>query len=429
MIRNLAEDLGLNLIELNFEKRPELKSLFDSNNPQEILMQITAYTGKRGELSRSLLFLDEIQVAPSLLASLRWFAEELPSLAVVAAGSLLDFTLAQSEYSMPVGRIGYMYVEPLSFEEFLMAMGEDALKEYLDGVSLNSCIPQPIHTKLMDYVKEYMIVGGMPSSVVSWKNNKDLSRISQIHYDLLTTYRDDFAKYRGRLPIERLQEVIQAIPRMLGQKFVFSHVNPSVQASSVKQALDLLSQARLCHYVSLSAASGLPLGAEVNEKFFKTVFLDCGLCCASLGLTLPFLSSARELTLVNNGGMAEQVVGQLLRTIFPPFVPPELYYWQRAKKGAQAEIDYVMQYENYIIPIEVKAGVGGSLKSLHQFMKEKKYTIAVRVNSDVPSLAFIEVKDELQESSISYQLMSIPFYLIEQLPRLLALAFKRSYEK
>ncbi|VHO03483.1 DUF4143 domain-containing protein [Candidatus Rhabdochlamydia sp. T3358] len=195
-------------------------------------------------------------------------------------------------------------------------------------------------------------------------------------------------------------------------------VNSQISTAPLKQALDLLSKARVCHRIIATSANGLPLGAEADEKFSKVIMLDCGLCGASLGLSLHQLRSVSEISMINSGGMAEQLVGQLLRTISPAYIPPSLYYWQRGKKGAKAEIDYIIQHENQVIPLEVKAGTTGTLKSLHQFVKEKKKTIAIRINSDVPRLGPIHVKNPLG-SSIEYNLLSLPFYLLGQLHRLI----------
>jgi len=209
-----------------------------------------------------------------------------------------------------------------------------------------------------------------------------------------------------------------AIPKMLGQKFVFSRVNPSIQPSTMKQVLDLLSKARLCHRVSASSANGVPLKSEIKEKYFKEIFLDTGLCSMLLGLHLNQINSTNEVTLINQGSIAEQVVGQLLRTINPPYIEPELYYWLREDKGSSAEIDYIIQHRNTIIPIEVKAGSTGTLKSLHLYMGLKKLPLAVRINSDFPTKTAVNVKDR-DGSNIQYTLLSIPFYLIGQINRLL----------
>jgi|JI9StandDraft_1071089.scaffolds.fasta_scaffold11709_2 predicted AAA+ superfamily ATPase len=418
LIRNLAEIAQKQLIELNFEKQPELASLFSSNDPKEILINISASFNQKIDPLKTLLFLDEIQAAPELLSKLRWFAEDMAELPVIAAGSLLDFTLEEHEFSMPVGRIGYLYLEPLSFEEFLEASSQEGLRSYLENYTLPTVIPASIHLQLLKLLKEYLIIGGMPAAVSSWVKKNQLDAVHQIQVDLLTTYRDDFAKYSGRLTIRYLQDIMSSIPRQLGRKFVYREVNSETTIPPLKQALNLLCKARICHRIIATAANGLPLDAEANEKFIKMILLDCGLCSASLGLSLHQLTSTQDITLINSGAMAEQLVGQLLRTISPPYVSPLLYYWQREKKGAGAEIDYVIQHENQVIPIEVKAGTTGSLKSLHQFMKEKKGSVAVRVNSDLPSIGKVEVKDA-QGELIDYKLLSIPFYLVRQLHRLI----------
>jgi predicted AAA+ superfamily ATPase len=418
LVRDLASSQHKDLIEFNFEKRPDLASLFSSNDPHEILINIAALNGTQINSSKTILFLDEIQEAPQLLSKLRWFAEDMPHLPVIAAGSLLDFTLDEHAFSMPVGRISYLYLEPLSFEEFLDANSQHGLLSYLQNYQWNAKIPDAIHLQLLKLIKEYLIIGGMPAAVRNWTNKHAPDAIQQIQIDLLTTYRDDFSKYSGRLQVTRLEDIMSSVPRQLGQKFTFKHANSEVTTSSLKQALHLLCQARVCHRIVSTAANGLPLGSEINDKFFKTILLDCGLCSASLGLSLHQLISLSEISMINNGGMAEQLVGQLLRTITPAYVSPSLYYWQREKKGAESEVDYIIQHENQVIPIEVKAGTTGSLKSLHQFMSSKNKTLAVRINSDLPSICLVQVKDFLG-NLIEYRLLSIPFYLIGQLHRLI----------
>jgi hypothetical protein len=418
LIRDLAASSNRQLIELNFEKRPDLASLFTSNEPKEMMAHIAASSGKQIEPLTTILFLDEIQAAPELLAKLRWFAEDMPELAVVAAGSLLDFALAEHEFSMPVGRINYMYLEPLSFEEFLEAMGLRHLRTYLQTYPLSQAIPTALHSQLSAAIKEYLVIGGMPAAVASWATEKNLGNVHQIHIDLLTTYREDFAKYRGRLTLDRLEEVLASIPRQLGQKFVYSHANSDAGTQPLKQALDLLVKARVCHQVFATGANGVPLNAEIKEKFFKIILLDCGLALATLGLSLHQLHSISELTLVNRGSVAEQFVGQQLRILPPPFSPPCLNYWQRVEKGSNAEIDYVIQHKNIIVPIEVKAGSTGTLKSLHEFMKCKGSNLAVRINSDYPSLGPVRVKHS-EGCMVEYTLLSIPFYLLGQLHRLI----------
>lgn len=416
IIRDLAGSQNKRLIELNFEKRPDLVSLFSSNDPKEILINIAAFTGLEVNPAKTILFLDEIQEAPQLLGKLRWFAEDMHELPVVAAGSLLDFMLAKHEFNMPVGRISYLYLEPLSFEEFLDAARQSGLRDYLKNYNWNINIPNSIHSQLIKLIKEYLVIGGMPAAVSSWISRSAPEAVEQIHFDLLTTYRDDFAKYHGRLSVDRLEDIMSSIPRQLGYKFVYRNANSEVSTAPLKQALDLLCKARICNRIEATSANGLPLGAEVNEKFSKIIMLDCGLCSTSLGLSLHQLTSISEISMINAGGMAEQLVGQILRTVTPAYIPPSLYYWQRGK--GEAEVDYIIQHEHQAIPLEVKAGTTGALKSLHQFMSEKKKKVAIRVNSDIPSIFPVQVKDSYN-NLIEYRLLSIPFYLLGQLHRLI----------
>lgn len=362
--------------------------------------------------------MDEIQAAPTLLSKLRWFAEDCPQLPVVATGSLLEFVIADHTFSMPVGRISYMHLEPLSFEEFLWASGKQTLYDFLLRYDLSFDIPAAIHDQFISLFKEYLLVGGLPASVFQWTTQHSLQKINQIQHDLLATYRDDFAKYRGRIPVERLDEVMMAVPKMLGRKFVMRHVNPSIPSNTIKQALAILGKARICHRVLGCSANGVPVAAEIKATYFKEIFLDVGLCSTALGLNLNQLQIAHELILINNGSIAEQSVGQLLRTIGPPYLEPSLYYWHRKEPGSNAEMDYIIQHGNTIVPIEVKAGATGSLKSLHLFMKLKKLSVAIRINSYFPSQTPVKIKDHLGES-VEYRLISIPFYLIGQIHRLL----------
>lgn len=420
VVRKLAEESQRELIELNFEKTPAFVDFFSDNNPRNTLMFLKSFFKKEFVPNQCLLFLDEIQGAPELLAKLRWFAEEMPELPVVATGSLLDFCLHEYAHSMPVGRVTYAYLEPLSFEEFLQANGHSQLSDFLSHFNLNDIIPEPIHDMLTNLLREYFFVGGMPEAVKSWIDNRSLLGINKIHEDLLTSFRNDFAKYAKRVPHSRLDEVIQSIPNQLGEKFQYRRVNPDIQSSQVKQALEQLCMARLCQKVQDSSASGLPLAANINERIFKVIFLDIGLASSLLGLTFHENIVNKTSRLINEGGLAEQFIGQTLKTLIPFYSEPRLYYWVREEKTSSAEIDFLIAHHEKIIPIEVKAGSTGRLKSLHLFMALRDLSIAVRFNSDKPSITLINTKSAIQKNA-SYRLLSLPLYLANQLVRLLEL--------
>jgi len=412
-VRELAKITGRQLIEINFEKHINIASLFSSNDPKKIVANLEARFSISIDTNQAILFLDEIQSEPDMLAKLRWFAEDMPQLAVVAAGSLLDFLLDEHQFSMPVGRITYMYMNPLSFDEFLVMTDHHPLMDYLKQYSFGDEFPESIHDQLMDLFREYVLIGGMPAAVYAWKQERSLMAAQQIHLDLLSSYRDDFSKYAGKMSVSRLDDILLAVPRLLGRKFVYSHVNKDVKSSALKQSLDLLVKARVCQKVQASAANGVPLLSEVNPKNTKVVFLDVGLLASQLGLALHELRLQEDINLVNNGAISEQVVGQLLQTIEPFYVEPSLCYWTRDQRNSNAELDYVIQHGNQVVPVEVKSGKSGTLKSLHLFMAEKKLPLAVRVNSDLPSQV------RVTNGSSAYILGSLPFYMMGQLHRLL----------
>ncbi|MFV0340391.1 MAG: ATP-binding protein [Parachlamydiaceae bacterium] len=418
LVRELARVAGKKLIELNLERKPEVAAVFSVNDPKEILKRLASQYGTSIEPADSILFIDEIQEFPELFAKLRWFAEDMPELPVIAAGSLLEFILGKHEMSMPVGRVTFMFLEPLSFEEFLLALGKTILVEQIKEFTWKQGVFELTHVELMKLLKEYVIIGGMPAAVQSWALEQSLMEVSNIHHDILQTYRNDFSKYGSRANPTHLNEVLQAVPQSLGKKFVYSDVNRAVRHSQIKEALELLVQARICNKVQATAANGLPLGAELLHHYTKILMLDVGLCSAALKLSLTDLQTIEELDLINKGGIAEQVVGQLLRTIDPVFIEPELYYWISTEKFASAEIDYVIQQGAIVVPIEVKAGKEGTLKSLHRYMYLKGRSLAARINSGPPQNVSVQVKDT-SGNAVQYELRSVPFYLIGELRRLL----------
>lgn len=417
LVRELARSTSLDLLEINFELDPAKKHLFSENDPQKVLLALEIEFGKSIDPKSTLLFLDEIQTFPLMLAKLRWFKERMPELAVVVAGSLLEFVLDDHDFSMPVGRISYFHVEPLSFEEFLYARNLKML-EFIRNYCWEE-IPDSIHQQALSYLQEYIVVGGLPAAVKSWAEKKSLVAVHQIHHDILTTYRDDFMRYRGKFDIQYFDEIFYYIPKNVGNKVVYSHINQNAQSASIKKILNLIAKARVIHQVQASFANGVPLAAEINHKYTKAIFLDVGLMNTVLGVNLSDFKRVFDIDFVNKGAIAEQLVGQLLRTIEPYYVEPALYYWQRNQPSSNAEIDYLIQHHSTVMPIEVKSGTKGSMQSLHFFMSLKKSATALRFNTNLPAKISINTK-LFDGTEVSYQLLSLPIYLVGQVRRLLA---------
>jgi len=423
LVRDFAKRQKLKLVELNFERLPGLADLFSENDPVEILRNIEAEKAITIKPDTSLLFLDEIQAAPRLFSKLRWFKEEIPGLPVIAAGSLLDFAIEKYSYSMPVGRITYFHLEPLSFFEFVLATGNESLYKKLSSFSLKSRMPDSLHQKCLDLYRDYCLVGGMPEVVREWVGSKNLMACIKIQQDLLATYRDDFHKYGGKTDAGMLNKLLLSVAKQLGNKFIYSRVDPTQKHVQIKKALSLLAQAKICTKVLHTTGNGLPLGAESNEKFFKVLMLDIGLISVQLGLSSMKHAEAKSILFSNKGGLAEQFVGQQLLASQAPLASGKLYYWQRTG-GRQGEIDYIIQHGNSVIPVEVKSGSAGSMKSLHQFMAEKRLNLAVRFNINQPSLETIKVKTTLGKP-VSYWLLSLPVYLTECLEDLMPSVVKK----
>jgi hypothetical protein len=398
-------------VELNFERDPRLARVFSASDPTQILGELSLFLGRDIPVDRSLLFLDEIQAAGALLGKLRWFAEELPQLPVIAAGSLLEFALADHTFSMPVGRIGFLHLEPMGFDEYLRARGETKLLAALIEWHPGQPLSPAAHTRALEWFYRYAMVGGMPAVVAADVAGEPPRTCRELQRDLVATFRADFAKYAGRMDRNILDHVLDAIARSLGRKFVYAQAADGVKQHQAKRALELLAAARLCHLVRYSAATGIPLGGDASDRFRKATLLDIGLFHAladtPAGDRFPKWG---DLAPAVRGQLAEQLVGQaLLLGGDATGDGPRLFYWQR-EGGRPGEIDFLIQAGGRIVPIELKSGASGAMKSLHQFMFDKKLQLAVRIDENPPSLATIDVTTT-QGDPVRYRLLGLPIYL------------------
>lgn len=417
LVRLLAQKESKQLIELDFESNPDLAELFKSQDPKTILSLLSVQLGQNIQPESIILFLDELQKTPQILGTLRYFYEKMPECAVIATGSLLDLTLNDIQFSVPVGRIEYLYLMPMSFEAFLIAVKKSHLVEFLTQYQLSQNIPAIIHQSLLNEVKRYFIIGGLPEAIVQYITTESFLDVERVKKSLLIGYQDDFAKYASVVEQERMRLIFNKIPRMLGEKFKYSQIDPDQKSTTLKSALCALNLARIIHIAYHTDANGLPLGAEINAKKFKTYFLDIGLVASALDLNILNFEHVQDFTLVNAGKMAEQFMAQVLLQFRELYEPPNLYYWLREKKSAAAEVDFVIPFHGKVIPIEVKAGSTGTLKSLHYFLSEKNLNLGVRVCNQLPSIHSSSV--QVHNATTSFQLLTLPFYLTGQLRRLL----------
>ena len=420
LVREFARSRGLRLNEVNLERHLFMGEIFQTTDITLICRELEAITGQEIKKPGSLLFLDEVQATPPALAALRYFHEELPDLPIVAAGSLLEFTLGDHSFSMPVGRIIYYHLHPVSFREFVRAL-EPSLLPWLAELSLAAPPPATAHQKLTQLQREFLFVGGMPEAVAEYQKNRSLAEVGEIHRAIVGTYQDDFAKYARRGDLLLLQKVLAFIPGALGTKIKYSAIDRDQRAAKVKEAIELLTKARVCHQVCHSHGTGVPLAANRDDAVYKLIFLDSGLANHLLGLDWRAISGLDDRQLINEGGLAEQFVGQHLANFSQGLEPPQLHYWLREGKSANAEVDYLVAWRNHVVPVEVKAGKSGSLKSMHQFVHQRQGDLAVRFDLNPPSRQRVKFKVAGSDGGdhVEFTLLSLPLYAVDELARII----------
>lgn len=392
---------------IDLEKKPEIKSAFTSLDPKLIIAQLELRMNLEIIPGKTLLFIDEIQNSPNALQSLRYFKEQLPELHVIAAGSLLEFSLDDISFSFPVGRVQFMYMKPISFEEFLNAMGLEKWSKLLPSISLKNPLPLDLHHEFLKHVNQYFFIGGMPEIISSYSLNNSYLKCSRLQEAILTAYLEDFGKYADKFDHQYLRLLFEKAPEFIGKHVKYSKIDPSIKRPDIvfKKVISQLSKAGLIHQVFCTAGNGLPLRSEKNIKKFKLLYLDIGLLQNVMGIDPNYLQSEQSM-LINRGALAEQFVGQEILANLDSYLNRKLYFWEREKRGSEAEVDYLFGFHGVPIPIEVKAGKTGRLRSIQQFLKDKNGKIGIRISSN--------------PLSFERNVLSIPFYMIGQISRILS---------
>jgi len=328
--------------------------------------------------------------------------------------------MAEHDFSMPVGRVEYLHMGPMTFTEFLDAVGEHKLLEIVQRYEIGNKIQNVVHDRLMQQLRHYLFVGGMPEAVDVFSNTKKLQHVGDVHSSIIDTYREDFPKYIGSRSLSRINSVFNYAARNIGNKVKYSNFASDEQSKTIRKDIELLCQARVLTKVTHSHCSGIPLQADLEEKIYKLLFLDVGLMNAICGLRWSSLEQAELTDLINEGAIAEQFIGQHLIDMLSSLPNRELTYWLRQGRSNNAEIDYVIALDGQIVPIEVKSGATGSLRSLHQFMGEKNLPVAIRFDASVPSSQQIQttMMKNGESTRVDYRLISLPLYLVERLPEL-----------
>lgn len=380
-VRHLAKTFDY-FAEVDFNERSDLHYLFDGiHSPQEICRLLSVHLQIPIIPGRTLLFLDEIQACPQAINRLRYFFEKYSEMHVIAAGSLLEFAL-ETLPSYGVGRIRSIFMYPFSYEEFLWATGNEALATIINTASPQSPLPSAIHEQALRLLRMFLVLGGMPAVVARYCEDGNISECHNILSDLIISYRDDFAKYRRRVPSSRIDAVFRSVAEQGQGKFVFNHINAPLNAEQARAALDTLIMAGLVYPVTHTSANGIPLGAEINEKYRRMVMFDTGLLQRVLGLDVSEMFSSDDMQVINRGAIAETFVATELVKASSCYAPQPLYCWHREKSGSNAEVDYVVQVGSEIYPIEVKSGTKGSMQSMRLFLRSKNLAKGIRTSME-----------------------------------------------
>ena len=410
-VRELAKTFRY-FVEINLEKQPDLQQLFPENiDVRKTCEKLSGALATPIVPGETLLFIDEIQVCQKALMALRYFKEDYPELHVIAAGSLLEFTLEELS-SFAVGRIRSLYMYPFSFDEFLMAQGLEMTVNFKKKATSQAPLPDMTHKELVEQLRSFYLVGGMPAAVTEWIETHSYIEVSRVHNDILDTYQDDFSKYKRRISPVMLRQVLRSVALQSGRKFVYSTAAKDAHSSLVRETLHLLTLAGLITPVKHTDGTGLPLGAEESNNYAKYLFFDVGMMQTMLGIPSADILLASKTDLVNKGATSEVFAGLEIQKYSDCFRKPEIYYWQNIGKNSNAEVDYLMARGGLVVPIEVKASTQGSMQSLWIFMRKRKLHEAIRTSLEhFATFDYYDPEEQLAQRHVEI----IPLYALSNL--------------
>lgn len=407
--------------EVNFERHKAVKTFFRGDIDIRLIAQkIAKYINVPIEEGETLLFLDEIQECPEAIMALRFFKEDYPGLHVIAAGSLLEFTL-QELPTYGVGRIHTLFMYPMTFDEFLRANDENGLIDMKGQADSRHPLDDAFHEKLVEYFRIYLLVGGMPEAVLAWIKTHDFNQCSRVQEDIILTYDDDFSKYKKRVSPDLLRTTMRGICHQPGEKITFKQISAYYRSSQIREAVRLLTLAGLTTPVVATSGNGIPLDAEANEKNMKILFLDSGLLLTVLQLEgnlaqhlIEQIMTGNPQELVNKGGLVEMVAGLEILRNKPCVQRQRMFYWEKSGNSI-AEIDYLDIFNLKVTPIEIKSGTQGGMKSLWLFMREKHLTEAIRCSFE--NFGEFSYTDSQADNAVRH-ITIVPLYALENLQKM-----------
>ena len=366
LLKEFGSEYFDNFCYINFESAGKYSAIFEYDyDVKRILREIELAENVKITAGKTLLIFDEIQECPKAITSLKYFCENLQELHLVCAGSLLEVAIKKENISFPVGKVNRMQLYPMSFKEYLQAVGEGKYIELFNDWNINREIPELYTVPLERHLKNYYIVGGMPEAVKEFAESGDYAEVAKIQDEILSDYSDDFSKHAPISEIEKICMIWDSIPKQLAKennKFVFSHVKEGKRAHELEAALQWLKNSGLVHLVELVQNAELPLSSNADSTYFKVYMADSGLLCRRLGLSYKNILEENTALSTFKGAITENYVLQEL--IVQNKVP---YFW---RSGNTAELDFLFEEDGNVIPVEVKAATNTQAKSFKQFCKK-----------------------------------------------------------
>lgn len=398
-----------NIAYFNFDEHEEYKQFFEkTKNVERILQNLMMASGQKVKSEETLIIFDEIQECPNALNTLKYFCENTPEYHVACAGSLLGIALAKP-ISFPVGKVDFMEIGPMTFTEYLMANGDDNLAAYLHSITSIEAIPDAFFNPLYEKLKMYFVTGGMPESVRTWTEERDVEQMQQVLSNILGAYERDFAKYPDPKDFPKISLIWKSLPSQLARenkKFIYKVVKEGARAREYENALQWLCDTNLTYKIYRSSAPGLPISAYDDLSAFKLYLIDVGLLRRLSLLAPSAFGEGNRLFVEFKGALSENYVLQALKNQFE--AKPR--YWTMA--NPRYEVDFLIQKENDIFPVEVKSENNVGSKSLKKY--KEKYGDKVK----------LRVRFSLNNLRLDDDLLNIPLFMADYADKLIEMAIK-----
>ncbi len=375
ILRKFGEEHFDNYVYLNLERDPQIAAVFNYDYDTKRILQDISNLSLLPEIipNKTLLIIDEIQFNPKAITALKYFAEDMPELCIVGAGSLLGVSLREEGASFPVGKVDRLEMYPMSFKEFLLESKSRRIVNSIENFDITKLLPDYILDNLNREYTNYLLVGGMPEAVKVWFENHNLAEVNEIQDNIIAGYENDFSKHSPKNELTNIELIWRSIPEQLAEdnnKFVFSRVKKSARAKDLEKSIGWLIDAGLIRVVTKVDNPQVPLSFYSNSSFYKIYLCDVGLLSRMAGFTLKSLLEKDESTGGFRGSLSENFINNELVSL--GYVT---YFW-RSKNSA--EVDFLIEDDGRVIPIEVKANVNTKAKSYNEFIKRYKTKIGFR---------------------------------------------------